>query len=382
MPNFTERTVDWRENTPGKPEVLMIDQTKLPAVYEIVSYTDYRDVAQAIKDMVVRGAPAIGAAAALGMALGAFQIETDDAASFKAQFAEIAETMRTTRPTAVNLFWAIDLMNRFASSAVDAPHFNLATTQAILKGVALGILEMDEKANRALGAHGASLIPDGSRVLTHCNAGALACVSYGTALGVIRAAVESGKKIAVIADETRPRLQGMKLTAWELQRDGIDVKVISDNSAGYLMSRGEIDAVVVGADRIASNGDTANKIGTYSVAVLANAHSIPFYVAAPISTVDFKIKSGAEIPIEQRGDEEVTKVGESVIGPEGVKVLNYAFDVTPARLISAIFTEQGVAYPDFSESLAAQHEKHKAEPFTYSVRLRRTFGPYSRRQSR
>jgi len=329
----------------------MIDQTRLPAEFTIVAYRDYREVATAIKDMVVRGAPAIGAAAALGMALGAYRIEADNAQDFLSQMAEIAQILRQTRPTAVNLFWGIDRMIAVADIAARRQPFDIHKVRETLKQEAIAVLDEDERANRALGAYGAALLPDTARVLTHCNAGALACVAYGTALGVIRAAVEQGKRVAVFADETRPRLQGMKLTAWELMRDGIDVTVLSDNTAGYLMSRGEIDCVVVGADRIAANGDTANKIGTYSVAVLANAHGVPFYVAAPLSTVDFAIASGMQIPIEQRGPEEVTIVGQSRIGPEGVKVLNYAFDVTPSRLVSAIITEAGVARAPYNLSL-------------------------------
>jgi methylthioribose-1-phosphate isomerase len=239
-----------------------------------------------------------------------------------------------------------------ALSASCEPVFDLGRVRDALRRESLSILDEDEQSNHALGAFGADLIPEGSRILTHCNAGALACVGYGTALGIVRAAVEQGKSITVIADETRPRLQGMNLTAWELQRDGIDVTVICDNSAGYLMSQGEIDCVIVGADRIAANGDTANKIGTYSVAVLAHAHGIPFYVAAPISTVDFTIPFGEMIPIEQRDQAEVICVGSERIGPSGVKTRNYAFDVTPARLISAIVTDLGVARAGYSASLA------------------------------
>ena len=348
---FTGRTVDWRETVLGRPEVVMIDQTLLPAEYTVVAFTSYRAVAQAIKDMVVRGAPAIGAAAALGMALAVFETETLDADEFRLKIDEAADTLRDTRPTAVNLFWAINRMAAVIDLAIAAQPFAVSHVRDIARWEAVAILDEDEAANRALGAFGASLLPDPVRVLTHCNAGALACVGYGTALGVIRAAVEQGKRVAVFADETRPRLQGMKLTAWELMRDGIDVTVLCDNTAGYLMSRGEIDCVVVGADRIASNGDAANKIGTYSAAILAQAHGIPFYVAAPLSTVDFAIDTGAQIPIEQRGGDEVTIVGGATIGPEGVKVLNYAFDVTPARLITAIVTDRGVARAPYDISL-------------------------------
>jgi methylthioribose-1-phosphate isomerase len=353
MSAYLDRTVDWREGENGRPEVVMIDQTRLPAEYALVAYTGYRDVGEAIATMVVRGAPAIGAAAALGLALAAYEIEAGTGAAFMKRFAEAAGTLAATRPTAVNLFWAIERMTDIAKEASARSPFDLADARARLKAAALGVLDSDEADNRSLGAHGASLLLDGARVLTHCNAGALACVGYGTALGVIRAAVEQGKRIAVYADETRPRLQGMKLTAWELARDGIDVTVICDNMAAYLMSRGEIDAVVVGADRIAANGDAANKIGTYGVAVLADAHSIPFYIAAPLSTVDFRISDGSRIPIEQRDAEEVTIVGGTRIAPDSVKVLNHAFDVTPARLISAIVTERGIALPEYGRSLAA-----------------------------
>ncbi|HEX5324859.1 MAG TPA: S-methyl-5-thioribose-1-phosphate isomerase [Capsulimonadaceae bacterium] len=350
------RTVDWSEEG-GRPQVLMIDQTLLPAEYKIVAYTDFREVASAIKTMVVRGAPAIGAAAALGMTLGAYQSQAETKAEFLANMDEVATVLRETRPTAVNLFWGIERMLATARDAASGEPFQIARVRTQLRDEARKILDEDVAANRAMGAFGAELLPDEGNVLTHCNAGALATVGYGTALGVIRAAVERGKRIAVFADETRPRLQGMKLTAWELARDGIEVTVLSDNTAGYLMRLGKIDCAVVGADRIAANGDTANKIGTYSVAVLARAHGIPFYVAAPLSTVDFTLQNGEAIPIEQRGMEEVVRVANSDLAPAGVPALNYAFDVTPAEYISAIITEKGVAYPPFDVNLLRLGQK-------------------------
>jgi methylthioribose-1-phosphate isomerase len=341
-----DRTVDWSQNG-GAPKVLMIDQTLLPGEYKVVEYSDYRNVARAIKDMVVRGAPAIGASAALGMALGAWQARTETRAPFLAHMEVVAGVLRATRPTAVNLFWGIDRMMVVARHAASPEPFSLVRVQNQLKDEALAILDEDVAANRAMGAFGAALLPDDGSVLTHCNAGALATVGYGTALGVIRAAVEKGKKIAVFADETRPRLQGMKLTAWELARDGIDVTVLSDNSAGYLMRLGKIDCAVVGADRIAANGDTANKIGTYSLAVLARFHDLPFYVVAPSSTVDRAMPTGAGIPIEERDAAEVTA---------RFAARNLAFDVTPASLISAIVTEHGVHRAPFARSLCAAQE--------------------------
>src|SRR5579862_9782866 len=301
------RTVDWSEES-GQPRVLMIDQTLLPGEYKIVAYTDYREVAQAIKDMVVRGAPAIGAAAALGMALAAFQSQAATRAEFIAYMEEAAAILRATRPTAVNLFWAIDRMMASARHAPSLEPFNLALVQTRLRDGALKILDEDVAANRAMGAFGAELLPNDGNVLTHCNAGALATVGYGTALGVIRAAAEDGKHVHVYADETRPRLQGMKLTAWELAQEDIPVTIIADNMAAALMRMGKVDCVIVGADRIAANGDTANKIGTYGLAVAAHYHRVPFYVAAPVSTFDMTLMSGVLIPIEQRDATEVTHV--------------------------------------------------------------------------
>jgi len=357
------RPVEWVD---GK--VRLIDQTVLPAEFKTIEYTDYHDVADAIRTMIVRGAPAIGVTAALGMALGARQIDTSDPQEFMRRFEEIADEFRSTRPTAVNLFWAIDRMLQTAGRIRCNPSPALPATgrelppprcgegwggvaayagdiRRILEDEAVAILREDIEINRALGRNGAELLKDGWTVLTHCNAGALATAGYGTALGVIRAAVESGKRIEVIADETRPRLQGMKLTAWELARIGVPVTIITDNMAAWAMSRGMIDCVVVGADRIAANGDTANKIGTYGVAVLAKAHGIPFYVAAPISTVDFAIPDGSHIPIEEREECEVTHIAGIRIAPEGVCAWNPAFDVTPAGYVTAIITERGVIEP-------------------------------------
>ncbi len=304
--------------------------------------------------MVIRGAPAIGVAAAFGAAFGARDIVADDFASFAAQLEKVCSVLAATRPTAVNLFWALERMQRIAKEHCQQP---LAKIKERLLQEALDVAAEDEQINRTMGAHGAPLIADGSQILTHCNAGALATGGYGTALGVIRAAVESGKKVMVYADETRPFLQGSRLTAWELHRDGIPVTLICDNMAGALMSQGKIDCVIVGADRIAANGDVANKIGTYTVAVLAKEHNLPFYVAAPISTIDPAIADGSLIPIEERDEEEVTHCAKTRLAPEGIAVRNPAFDVTPARLISAIITERGVAHGDYQNALAELRTK-------------------------
>jgi methylthioribose-1-phosphate isomerase len=327
----------------------MIDQRRLPTEEIWQEYRDYREIAEAIRTMVVRGAPAIGIAAAFGAALGARDIEAGDFAGFFARFEQVCDHLAATRPTAVNLFWALERMKKIARNHRELP---LGQIKQRLLTEALDIAAEDERLNRAMGAHGAGLIPDGGRVLTHCNAGALATGGYGTALGVIRAAVEAGKKVMVFADETRPFLQGARLTAWELHRDGIPVTLICDNMAGALMSQGEIDCVIVGADRIAANGDVANKIGTYTVAVLAREHGIPFYVAAPTSTIDPAIPDGRHIPIEERDSREVTHNGPARTAPEGIRVRNPAFDVTPARLVSAIITERGVARGDYRTALA------------------------------
>jgi methylthioribose-1-phosphate isomerase len=326
----------------------MIDQRLLPVEELWLEYTDYRGVAEAITTMVVRGAPAIGVAAAFGAAFGARDILAGDFREFMDEFEGVCAHLAATRPTAVNLFWALDRMKRCAR---DHAHLSGADLKARLLAEAVEIAEEDVRLNRSMGKNGEALIPDGGRILTHCNAGALATGGYGTALGVIRAAVEAGKKVAVFADETRPFLQGSRLTAWELQKDNIPVTLICDNMAGYLMSKGEIDCVIVGADRIAANGDTANKIGTYTVAVLAREHGLPFYVAAPISTIDMAIPDGSHIPIEERDRREVTHSGDRQLAPDGIAVRNPAFDVTPARLITAIITERGVVRGDYQQGL-------------------------------
>ncbi|MFK5927117.1 MAG: S-methyl-5-thioribose-1-phosphate isomerase [Desulfuromusa sp.] len=326
----------------------MLDQRLLPAEEVWHSYKTYQEVAEAIRTMVVRGAPAIGVAAAIGAWFGARDIETESSWDFYQAFEKICAVLVATRPTAVNLSWALERMKHFAYSNLDR---SVVELKIGLEYEALAITQEDEKINRMMGQHGEPLLADGARVLTHCNAGALATAGYGTALGVIRAAVEAGKKISVIADETRPFLQGARLTAWELQKDNIPVTLICDNMAGYLMSKGEIDCVIVGADRIAANGDVANKIGTYTVAVLAREHNIPFYVAAPVSTIDLSLSNGSLIPIEERDQREITHIKDIQLAPEGIKVRNPAFDVTPSRLVTAIITEHGVISGDYQTEL-------------------------------
>ncbi|MFH0800055.1 MAG: S-methyl-5-thioribose-1-phosphate isomerase [Pseudomonadota bacterium] len=344
----TIKTIEWKDD-----KVVILDQRRLPTeeVYNI--YEDYLGVAQAIKSMAIRGAPAIGVAAAMGMALGAQGIGVDSFDEFYKKLLAVADRIAETRPTAVNLFWALERMKVCAQAAKDKP---LAAIREALKIEALNICAEDIASNRMIGRNGAKLLKDGMTVLTHCNAGALATAGYGTALGVIYAATDAGKRIHVIADETRPRLQGAKLTAWELQKHGIEVTVIADTMAGSLMKKGKIDACIVGADRIAANGDVANKIGTYQVAVLALRHRIPFYVAAPLSTIDPKIASGDDIPIEERDPREVTHIGSVQITPDYVEVINPAFDVTPAELVAAIITEKGIAEAPYQSSLAALFE--------------------------
>ena len=323
------KPVEWT-----KDGVRMLDQRLLPSEETYLMLRSYEEVAEAIRKMVIRGAPAIGIAAAMGIALGASQSVGTSVADLEDDLLYICDVMSKTRPTAVNLFWAIE---RMRGTFQRNKHLgDVEQVKKTLVAEALAILEEDIAANRAIGNHGGPLIPDGATVLTHCNAGALATAGdYGTALGVIRGARDAGKKVAVIADETRPFLQGLRLTAWELAKDDIPVTVITDNMAGHVMKSGQVDAVVVGADRIAANGDTANKIGTYSLAVLCKQHGIPFYVAAPLSTIDFSIESGSLIPIEERDPREVTHVlGATQIAPAGVAVVNPAFDVTPARFIS------------------------------------------------
>ncbi len=333
----------------------MLDQRLLPAEEVWHSYTTYQEIAEAISTMVVRGAPAIGVAAAIGAWFGARDIETESSWDFYQEFEKICAVLVATRPTAVNLSWALERMKHFAESNLDRSVLELKIG---LEYEALAITQEDEKINRMMGQHGEPLLVDGARVLTHCNAGALATAGYGTALGVIRAAVEAGKNISVIADETRPFLQGARLTAWELQRENIPVTLICDNMAGYLMSKGEIDCVIVGADRIAANGDVANKIGTYTVAVLAKEHNIPFYVAAPVSTIDLSLNDGSLIPIEERDEREITHIKDIQLAPKGISVRNPAFDVTPSRLITAIITEHGIVTGDYRAGLD-QIVKHR-----------------------
>lgn len=339
------KTVEWT-----KEGVRMLDQRLLPSEEKYLMLRSYDEVAEAIKKMVVRGAPAIGVSAAMGIALGANQSVGTSVADLEDDLGYIFDVMGKTRPTAVNLFWAIDRMrSRFQQEKKVG---DVEKVKEALVAEALAIFQEDIAANRAIGGFGAPLIPDGGTVLTHCNAGALATAGdYGTALGVIRGAIDSGKKVAVIADETRPFLQGLRLTAWELAKDNIPVTVITDNMAGHVMKNGQVDVVVVGADRIASNGDTANKIGTYMVAVLAKQHNIPFYVAAPITTLDLTLASGAEIPIEERDASEVTHIRDHQLAPDGISVQNPAFDITPNELITAIITDKGVAEAPFEASL-------------------------------
>ena len=337
------RTIEWRDNA-----VIMIDQTRLPGEEIYNTYTDFKAVAEAIRGMVIRGAPAIGVAAAMGIALGARDIVADTHESFFRQLENVCDVMARTRPTAVNLFWGIERMKRVAEANRDK---KLDQIREILKDEAIRIEEEDLTICRNIGKWGANLIPEGATVLTHCNAGGLATAGYGTALGVIRAAHEAGRNIRVFADETRPWLQGARLTAWELMKDGIPVTLISDSMAGFFMNRGEITCCVVGADRVAANGDTANKIGTYSVAVLARENNIPFYVAAPVSTLDLTLSDGSKIPIEERPGNEVTHIKGVAIAPEGISVRNPSFDVTPARYITAIITENGIVKDDYRAGL-------------------------------
>jgi methylthioribose-1-phosphate isomerase len=319
--------------------LLLLDQRLLPVEERMREYTRWRDVADAIRTLVVRGAPAIGCAAAFGVVLAARQSAAPDGDGLVADLEEAIKGLAATRPTAVNLFWALDRMRGVAQAHRALP---VPALRERLLGEAQAILDEDLAGNKALGAHGAALVPERARILTHCNAGALATAGYGTALGVIRAAHEHGRVALVWVDETRPVMQGSRLTAWEMVKEGIPHRLISDVAAGFVMKQGEVDLVIVGADRIAANGDTANKIGTYSVAVLAQHHNIPFYVAAPLSTIDPSIPSGAAIPIEERGGDEVRRIGDRQTAPAETPVYNPAFDVTPAELIAGIITERGV----------------------------------------
>jgi methylthioribose-1-phosphate isomerase len=339
------KTIEWTDEG-----VRMIDQRKLPTVEEYPVFPTYTDVAEAIRSMVVRGAPAIGVAAAMGVALGIRDSKARTTEELRKDFDHISNIISSTRPTAVNLFWAVERMRKVFDRMIGEGADREAVTERLVQE-AIGIQAEDIENNKRMGQFGQALLPDSGTVLTHCNAGALATAGYGTALGVIRAAVENGKRLRVVADETRPFLQGARLTAWELWKDQIDVRVIADNMAGSFMRQGLIDAVIVGADRIAANGDVANKIGTYPLAVLARQHDIPFYVAAPISTLDLEIPDGSHIPIEQRSPVEMTHIGGVRIVPEGVNVFNPAFDVTPHQFVSAIITERGIARPPYVESL-------------------------------
>lgn len=338
------RTIEWD----AKGTVRMIDQRQLPLEFVVVEFQDYRDVAMAIREMYIRGAPAIGAAAAFGLALAARQSSATTRAQLLADLETAANAIRATRPTAVNLFWAVERMQNRAKASL------AATVDGIVNDLvteAQHIAEEDVDINRRMGAHGAALVQVGDNILTHCNAGALATVDYGTALAVVSTAHDQGKGIHVWVDETRPRLQGARLTSWELMNAGIPMTLIADNVAGHLMRTGRVDLVLVGSDRTAANGDVANKIGTYKLAVLAKENGIPFYAVVPTSTIDLSIASGDDIPIEERDPREVTHICDCAIAPEGVPVLNLAFDVTPHRYVTGIVTENGIAYPPFTQSL-------------------------------
>ncbi|MCL0059947.1 S-methyl-5-thioribose-1-phosphate isomerase [Dehalococcoidia bacterium] len=362
------KPVEWRDTV-----IRVLDQTRLPAEVVFLDLADYAEVAKAIREMRVRGAPAIGVAAAYGLALGAQAIEAGSREEFLSKWGTISRELASTRPTAVNLFWALDRMTRAAGACPErqeilryAQNDRKRREGSAMSGIKAALVEEakriereNEEADRRIGLLGAELIEDGFTILTHCNAGALATAGYGTALGVIKTAREQGKRIQVFADETRPLLQGARLTAWELVEAQIPVTLITDSMAGHFMSQGKIDCVVVGADRIAANGDVANKIGTYSVAVLAKENAVPFYVAAPTSTIDPSVKSGTEIPIEERSADEVTRIGGARIAPDGVGVANPAFDVTPHRYVTAIITEQGIAREPYIESLGRRSQCRK-----------------------
>lgn len=336
-------SICWQDN-----RVRLLDQRRLPQEEVYLETADYRDVIQAIRTLAIRGAPAIGVAAAMAAALGALEITTDDPREFQTRFQEILREIAKARPTAVNLFWALERMERVAQDHATEP---VAALKERLVHEAQAILKEDDTINRHLAAHGQVLIPEGARVLTHCNTGALATGAYGTALGVLRAAWEAGKRFSVWVDETRPLLQGARLTTWELGKIGIPYTLIPDGAAAFLMQKGQVDLVIVGADRIAGNGDTANKIGTYGLAVLARYHGIPFYVAAPLSTFDFALADGSQIPVEEREPQEVTCLWGQPVAPPGAPALNLAFDVTPNELISGIITERGIATPPYPSSL-------------------------------
>ncbi|MEZ2346385.1 S-methyl-5-thioribose-1-phosphate isomerase [Terriglobus sp. RCC_193] len=355
-------TLEWTDQG-----VRFLDQTKLPLEETYVLATSYQDVATVIRDMIVRGAPAIGVSAAMGMALGIQNSPATTVAALSKDVDEMAKVLAATRPTAVNLFWAIERIRVLYYQLVDKQPANLSEAEKIerireaVRAEALRMYDEDIAACKTMGRYGAALLPKEGTVLTHCNAGALATCGYGTALGVIRAAVEAGHKINVLADETRPYLQGARLTAWELLHDGIPTSVLCDNMSGALMRKGRVQAVIVGSDRIAANGDVANKIGTYSVSVLAKEHGIPFYVAAPWSTVDMATKHGDDIPIEERSAYEVTHSNGKQMTPDGCGIENPAFDVTPAKYVTAIITERGVLYPPYDESMRAMAAAVQAE---------------------
>ena len=336
-------TMSWKNNV-----LRLLDQSKLPAEVVELSCITYQDVADAIRTMKVRGAPAIGAAAAFGMVLGANNFTGENKDNFFSFMSQVAVTLKSTRPTAVNLFWAVERMENCLSKNKKEP---LNSILNVLEKEATEIFHEDKELNLSIGYHGNKIVPYKATILTHCNAGSLATAGYGTALGVIRAAQEAGKHISVYADETRPLLQGARLTAWELMSEGIPVTLITDSMAGYVMKLGKIDMVIVGADRIAANGDVANKIGTYSLAVLAKEHKIPFYVAAPYSTIDLTLKDGEQIVIEERSHDEIRRVGTIMVAPEKVPVFNPAFDVTPHSMITAIITDKGVIRPPFYSGL-------------------------------
>jgi methylthioribose-1-phosphate isomerase len=342
-------SICWDDN-----KVRLLDQRRLPREEVFIETTNYRDIIEAIRTLAIRGAPAIGVAAAMGAALGALTLKTEDPKEFQIQFTYICREIAAARPTAVNLFWALDRMQAVAQEHAAAP---LADLKARLVGEAQTMLKEDDTTNRHMAQHGQVVINDGHRVLTHCNTGALATGAYGTALGVMRAAWEAGKRFSVWVDETRPLLQGARLTTWELGKLGIPYTLIPDGAAATLMHQGRVDLAIVGADRIAGNGDTANKIGTYSVAVLARHHGIPFYVAAPLSTFDFSLTDGGQIPVEERAPEEVTRLYGQEVAPSEAAALNLAFDVTPNELISGIITEAGIARPPYSSSLKAWRQK-------------------------
>jgi len=345
------KTIIWKNNT-----VVLIDQRALPLAERHVACKSYKEVISAIKDLTVRGAPAIGVAAAMGAALGALHLPSLSPKEFRRIFFAICDEIAQARPTARNLFWALEHMK---NSFDQSKHSSQRELVNELVNEAKRICSEDIEINRQMGKHGSKLLADGDNILTHCNAGALATAGYGTALGVIRAAHEQGKKVHVYVDETRPVLQGARLTAWELKKEKIPFTLITDNMAGFLMQQEKIDKIIVGADRIAANGDTANKIGTYSLAVLACAHCIPFYVAAPLSTIDVSLKTGAAIPIEERRNEEVTHFKGVRSAPQGTKVYNPAFDVTPARFITAIITEKGILTKPYRVSIARMHKGEK-----------------------